>query len=173
MARFVSRTFRGQGRVAPRRATQWLGSTDETAMTQLAAGTTILDQSLAFAEPATIVRTRGGILLISDQAASAEQAHGALGMLVLSDEALAIGVTAVPKPMTNNDSDLWFLWEPWAIGLTPASDVDVGSNWISFDSKAQRKVNDGTSVAVVIENQSSAFGCQYLIQFRMLLKLHG
>ncbi len=50
----------------PRRATQWLGSADSTTFTTLANSGGVFDQSFAFAEDATIIRTRGSLWVSSD-----------------------------------------------------------------------------------------------------------
>ena len=47
----------------------------------------------------------------SDQSAATELFIGNLGLAVVSDQATAVGVTAVPTPATDRGSDLWFLIE--------------------------------------------------------------
>jgi len=91
------------------RKTEWTASADTTDYTQLAAATAILDQSLAFEQPNTIIRVRGSISVLSDQEAQSERPFGAYGFAVVSDQALAIGVTAVTTPMADAISDLWFV----------------------------------------------------------------
>ncbi len=165
-----------RGRVGPKRAVQWVASVDSTGPTPLAAATAVLDQSFGFGEDATIVRLRGGLWVQSDQQTATETAFGALGFAVVSDQALAIGITAVPTPITDEASDLWFLWEPFAAAVRFASGVGFDSNPMQhtvLDSKAMRKVNDGTSVVAVVENASASAGLTYVLKFRMLVKLHG
>ncbi len=162
-----------RGRVE-RRATQWLASTIETAQSNLAASSVVLDQSFAFGEKATIVRVRGALWVGSDQEAAEEKIFGAIGMAVVTNQALAIGVTAVPLPIQDQGSDNWLLWLPFFADVRPTSAVGVEYNTFSrveFESKSMRKVDDGDSVVVVLEN-SATFGMQYLLEFRMLVKLH-
>ena len=61
--------------------------------------------------PFTVVRTRGFYHVRSDQNAADETYHAAIGACVVSDQAVAIGVTAVPTPNTDRASDLWFVYE--------------------------------------------------------------
>jgi len=159
-----------------RRATQWLQSAIDTGSTSLAAGAAVLDQSFAFGEKATIVRTRGRLWVKSDQIASTEEPFGAIGLAVVTDQAFAIGVTAVPTPITDASSDNWFLWEPWQASMVAATQVGFsGDSWTGYelDSKAMRKVDDGDTVVVVLENTSGAHGCEFIVTFRMLVKLHA
>ncbi len=159
-----------------RRATQWLAGAPVGNEVALAAATSVLDQVFAFGEDATIVRTRGRLWVASDQQVATEDASGAIGFSVVTDQAAAIGVTAVPKPVADQSSDNWFLWEPWATKFFFGSAVGFdakGFSVIELDSKAQRKVDDGDNVAVVLQNNSSTAGIVFHLQFRMLVKLHG
>ncbi len=125
--------------------------------------------------PFTIVRTRIAHYVRSDQVAADEDYIGAVGMAVVTDQALAIGVTAVPTPLTDAASDSFFLWNAIAGHLefeTNAGYRNTGE-MAQVDSKAMRKVEDGFDVAVTIENGSSPFlGTQTTLIGRMLIKLH-
>ena len=158
-----------------RRATQWLGSADQTDRTGLAAATAIFDQFFNFGEDATIVRTRGSLWVSTDQSANNEEPFGALGFSVVTDQAAAAGVASLPTPITDEASDNWFLWIPWMAGLRVADATGIMNPWVEykFDSKAMRKVDDGDNVVVMLENASAADGALFIIKFRMLVKLHG
>jgi len=172
--RFATRGVRFSSR-APRRATQWVGSTDETAVTTLAASSAVLDQSFGFSEPATIVRVRGALWIASDQLSATERPFGAIGFATVTDQALAIGITAVPIPILDSPSEQWLLWQPFFTDFTFLNSTGaVTGNFKRFDldSKAMRKMNDGTSVVVVLQNASTV-GLDFLLEFRMLVKLHG
>ena len=171
--RIVQRTFRG--RVTPRRSTQWIGSTDETTVTALGASSVVLDQSFPFGEPATIVRIRGGLWVQSDQLATTERAFGAIGMAVVTDQALAIGVTAVPTPITDSPSEEFLLWAPFYTDVQRGDGTGFIFNsaaYVPLESKAMRKVDDSRAIVVVLQNISGV-GMNYLMHFRMLVKLHG
>ena len=49
-----------------RRATQWLASTAENGLTSLNANTSVMDQTFAFGEDGTVIRTRGTLFMKSD-----------------------------------------------------------------------------------------------------------
>ena len=158
-----------------RRETRWIASTDETALTNLAAGTAILDQSLGGAvDPFTIIRTRGHVWIGSDQTTSSEDPFGAFGMAIVSDQVVAVGVTAVPTPFTEDDSDYWFVHDYFAQGLRVLD--ATGASWAGlidtpFDSKAMRKVNPDESCIFVLENGSSSHAFDFLVKFRQLIKV--
>ncbi len=165
----VPRNFKGT-----RRATDWVASSVETAVTSLAAATAVLDQTLDFAEPGTVVRTRGQIMVQTDQDAGTETPFGALGMAIVSDQAAAIGITAVPTPTTDQASDAFFMWQALVAPMRFASAVGIHqvAQVFEFDSKAMRKFDENETLIVVVENASSSAAMQFLMQFRQLIKLH-
>ena len=57
--------------------------------------------------PFTIVRTRLLIGFASDQFSAAENPEGVLSMGIVKDTATAIGITAVPTPITEVDNDFF------------------------------------------------------------------
>ena len=163
-----------------RRQTQWLASADATGVTTLAGAAKILDQSLTAAEltllPFTVVRVRGLIYVQSDQVAADEQQFGGVGMAVVSDLAIAAGVASIPDPITNEDSDLWFMHRFFSYGMLIGSGAGTGvptpnGTTFEFDSKAMRKVEEGSDIAVVLANATAA-GFRYWLKFRLLVKLH-
>ena len=125
--------------------------------------------------PFTIVRSRLDFHIASDQEVNDELQQVALGMAVVSDQALAIGVTAVPTPFTDIDSDLWFLHDilttQFLLGSAVGFSGDFGIGR-SVDSKAMRKVEDGSDILISIETSSISAGVQVVKAGRMLLKLH-
>ncbi len=169
------RGFVRTGRVSEKRLTQWVGSADISTQVALAAGAAVLDQSLVLTGlPATVVRTRGIITVYSDQTAANEEPFGAIGMCVVSDQALAIGVTAVPTPITDSGSDLFFLHQYFAAPVKATTDIAFAnvSQTYGFDSKAMRKISEDESLIIVVENASATAGLNYLLQFRMLIKVN-
>ena len=169
----------GRGFSPVRRSSIWLGSAVQTAVDSLAAATVTLDQSIVGAQiqalgNGTIARTRGTLWVASDQVIAQEDPFGALGMIVITEAARVAG--AVPGPGTTPDADQWFVHLFWKASMqvsaaAPAS-LAGGSFWsrYEFDSKAQRKVEDGQAIAVVMENNSAAHGARFLINFRMLYR---
>ncbi len=161
------------------RETAWFGGVF-TRVTMAAASTAVITTSLNAAalalRPFTIVRTRGVIHLRSDQLAAREDFAAIYGNAVVSDQAVAIGVTAVPTPVTDNASDLWFVNEAicGSFGfITGSGSLMDGSNLDrTFDSKAMRKVEDGQDVIGVVETSGGSDGAIMLVFRRMLVKLH-
>ena len=163
---------------SPRRETVWVGSADESVTTALTGGAVVFDQQLTAGILAlrsfTVIRTRGWVAVWSDQAAAFEVPFGGLGMAVVSDQAAAIGVTAVPTPITDEGSDLWFQYQHFICsGAGQAASQSNSGQIFPFDSKAMRKVEDGQDIVVTLENAAAAgIGLLYVVKFRMLLKLH-
>jgi len=127
--------------------------------------------------PFTIVRTRGNLFMASDQIVTSEDQECAYGWAVVSEQALAIGVTAVPTPVTDSDSDLWFVYEPLQSRMLVSSAIGVvagGGAGVSrvVDSKAMRKVEEGQQVVGVAEVPSTSEGIRLYSYFRILIKLH-
>ncbi len=180
MADRIRRNFRSSG---VRRATKWLGGADPTAKTTLAAATAVLAQSFTSAQidvlaPAggTIVRTRGILWVASDQVVSSEEPIGALGMMVVRDQARIAGVGSIPTPVTESPDDGFFLHQ-WMFGgimfaQQDATGVNIWNGWhrYDFDSKAQRKFTGDDAIVVTLENSSASHGLAFLLAFRMLVK---
>ncbi len=123
--------------------------------------------------PFTVVRTRMNWLCRSDQSAATETFIGNFGFAVVSDQAVAIGVTAMPTPATDLGSDLWFLIDQW-IGRWELVGTDVKDNLVSqkIDSKAMRKVDIGEDIVGTVEAGIGGSGVNVLTAGRMLVKLH-
>ena len=172
------RTFRSvRGGRSQRRETVWGGiSFFETTIATTSTAVLITSLSAGFLamRPFTIIRTHIHLWLRSDQAAAQEFQRAALGAAVVSDQSVAIGVTAVPTPITDSDSDLWFLHQFWAAPVrigTDATGIYRAAYQVEFDSKAMRRLTGDESIVVVVENGSAANGAQYNLSFRMLLKV--
>ena len=161
-----------------RRETSWSAVT--ATRTTLVAGTPVLftgfgADTLA-QRPFTIIRVRGYGHIASDQIAASEGYMAHIGLSVVSEQALAIGVTAVPNPVADRGSDLWFVYESFAsrILFGDATGFNDGAGVSrTWDSKAMRKVEEGQDVAWVEENEAGTFGGAILTRVgRILIKLH-
>ena len=170
---------RGGGFAAASRQTRWL-DIPWTVSVLSTTSSAVLALTLTAAElalrPFTIVRTRGILHVTSDQFVAAETARISLGLAVVSDQAVAIGVTAVPTPETDRASDLWFVYESLGSSFVIASNsgfTEPTGRLLHWDSKAMRKVEEGQDVAVVLENSAlSSNGSITEVAGRMLIKLH-
>ncbi len=170
------RTFRG--RSGTRRESLWIG-VPAVDVTLAAAGSALLIGTLNAAalalRPFTIVRVRGFWHVRLDQTAALEDWGASLGYSVVSDQAAAVGVTAVPLPEDDLGSDMFFVHEFnygtfGFISGVGAQEIGVGR---SYDSKAMRKLDDGQDLAITV--QVPAAGPQsatILHAARILVKLH-
>jgi len=170
------RTIRGVRREV--RETSWLrvGGSATTAIA--AADTAVLAGGFLAAtlalRPFTVVRTHIFMTVSSDQQAALEDFNVAYGHAVVSDQAFAIGVTAVPTPVADAGSDLWYLhqWLGGRLQFNTAAGFGDYSIHHHIDSKAMRKVEDGQDMAIVLETGSGSNGVRVFTAGRMLIKLH-
>ena len=167
----------------PIRPSKWLASADVTTTTALPSNSVLLHQSFAAAAiqavaPAggTIVRTRGVLWIRADQQTAFEDPVGALGFMVVRDSARAIGITAVPTPVTDSPDDAFFVHQWWNASMgfnqVDATGVQIWlpMNRYVFDSKAQRKFTGDDAIVVTLENSNAADGARLQLSFRMLIK---
>ena len=165
---------RGRGRLGSRRETSWLAidpGVDTVSATAILAGS--LNAAALAKRPFTVIRTILEVHIGSDQLAADELQLAAVGMAVVSDQAVAIGVTAVPTPVTDLASDLWFLHQTLisSFFFVNASGIDAdGGHHYSIDSRAARKVNDDQDVILVVEGAAIASGASVTSMGRMLIK---
>jgi len=169
---------RGGRTRAPRRKTTWLEIESTSTTLTSAGGTTlnVLTAAEAAKRPFTIIRTHLELMVQSDQFAASEFQVGALGIVVVSDQARAIGVTAIPTPVTDAGSDMFFLHQWFMSNFTFVSSVGfsegrAAANFYTVDSKAMRKVNDDQDVMVVAEmDPSVGSGLILHVSGRLLIK---
>ena len=180
MARVIGRRSRTSVVGVARRKTQWVASVDVTAVTNIAANTILLDSvsnaAVLSLRPFTVVRVRGTLWVQSDSEAADRTPFGAVGFAVVSDNAASIGVTAVPHPIADEDSSLWFVYQYFLASRTfvSAAGIQGTEDWgrYDFDSKAMRKVEVGSTIATVIQNRAAVGGVNYIWKYRYLVKLH-
>jgi hypothetical protein len=160
------------------RETLWIGIS-ETVTTLAAANTATLINALnapALAlTPFTIVRTVGFMGIRSDQTGVSETYDGAIGFSVVTAQALAIGITAVPTPWTDQGSDAFYVHQVMMqrfLFITGAGVESGMLSWKEYDSRAMRKVNDDEDIAFVAETSSLSTGAVIHHAARMLVKLH-
>jgi hypothetical protein len=94
---------RGTAAISQKRLTSWFQFAPVSATFTGTGGTIMfsLNAAALALRPFTIVRSRFTYGVISDQAASLEDQVGAVGIAVVSDQAVAVGATAVPTPITD------------------------------------------------------------------------
>ncbi len=137
---------------------------------------TSLNAAALALRPFTIERTRGVIGISSDQIAASESYNAHYARAVVSDQATAIGVTAVPTPSTDSASDLFFVFESIFGALRFNTGVGVylddSHTDRTFDSRGKRKVEDGQDVISIVETSAISLGAIVTSFARTLVKLH-
>jgi len=135
----------------------WAGSEFEAQT--IAANTAVLIGTFVLSNAGideTVLRTLARFVVRTDQVAATEFQIGALGLIVVSDQAISVGITAVPHPIADIADDGWFVHMPIVqafelgdnTGFTYAPTYEV-------DSKAKRVIHDGQSIGIVVENSST------------------
>ena len=153
--------------------TNW-GRLASPAWVTVAAATKVLFVPFLLDNPGiseTIRRTRGRFGFHSDQGAGLEELSGAFGAVIVTDAAAAIGITAIPGPVTDASDDNWFLWESFMGNLSNNVGGNIASTnvpMVAFDSKAMRKVETGFQVAFVVENASATTGLNFIMSISLL-----
>ncbi len=155
----------------------WLGGAPLVSAFTVGGGTILgtLNAAALALRPFTIVRIRQTLAWKSDQTAATERQIGAVGFAVVSDQAVAIGITAVPTPVTDLASDLWMLHQFFMSHFTVTSAIGSESQYhqIDVDSKAMRKVEDGQDLVEVGELATGlSDGFSLSDASRILIKLH-
>ena len=119
--------------------------------------------------PFTIVRTHLDLFVRSDQSAAVEDPFGAFGAIVVSDQASATGVNAVPSAIANGDAP-FFVWQGFALQGGAAPATADGEHW-TIDSKSMRKVGNNEDIVFVVTNANAADGLSIYFNGRILVKL--
>ncbi len=120
----------------------------------------------------TILRVVGGISVLSDQAISEETQVGAFGMILVTDAAVSVGITAIPGPVTDGADDGWFVHQSFF--QTTKNDVSSPADrWYGIDSKAKRIASEGQQIALVCENFHATHGLVIGRFVRMLSMVRG
>ena len=164
-----------QRMVAARRKTFWIAGvvTSNTAVTAATQLTTLNAAALAL-RPFTVIRSRGWVSFGSDQVGIDELQVVHYGATVVSQEADSIGVTAMPAPGSSNGSD-WFVYTSGAMRFEFGTAVGINpdmTNRLEFDSKAMRKVEEGSTVVTIVEPDAASSGIRVIAFNRILIKLH-
>ncbi len=170
MPRRVGRQFRS----GVRRLTAWSATAPETQWIALAAGTSVIDSTFTTAAGSvTVVRSRGLLSVVTDQEAADEQPFGAVGIAIVSDQAVAAGVGSVPSPYTEPESDFWLLHQFWSAEARIGDGTGFArlSQVFELDSKAMRKVSDDETLILMMENGNATDGILYRLDMRFLVKL--
>ena len=156
----------------------WAGTVTATATT-VPAASKVLVGGFSLSNPnidETILRVVGALAVSSDQQAASELQLGGFGMILVSDAAVAVGITAIPGPVTDIADDGWFVYVPISQHMTFISAVGVlpeVAHIYQFDSRAKRRVQEGQQIAIVAENAHATHGFKLTTTLRMLSMITG
>ena len=133
---------------------------------------------LALDSEATLVRIRGMVHVhLLTASAVGDGFIGAVGLGIVTSEAFAIGVTAIPSPLGENDWDGW-MWHSFFDVRAITATIADGANamaidqHIELDSKAMRKFSSNQVLAGVVGvSESGAATMELNAQCRILLKI--
>ena len=161
----------------PRRKTTWFQFAPLSQVVTTGATLVFSLNAAALAlRPFTFIRSYWSLYTMSDQVAADEIFGAAFGLAIVSDQASAIGVTAIPTPVTDMASDLFFghvnMWGAVSDGGTGTGAITGVKH--ELDSKAMRKVDVGQDLAVVVEGYQGTVGggTKILMAGRMLIKVN-
>ena len=172
MARRGGRTFtRGV-----RRPVDWSASANQSAMVPVAAATAVLLESFTpIVGGETVIRTRGIFTWQTDQLIASEDQFGAVGMCVVTAQAVSVGISAIPHPATDAAWGGWLWHSFFASSWSFLSSTGVEANiqhQIIIDSKAMRKVDEDERLVMVCENTNATQGFLVANSERILSKVH-
>ena len=109
--------------------------------------------ALVLESAVTLVRIRGDFLFFLKTAtAVGDGFSGALGIGLVTNEAFAVGATAVPGPVSEADWNGWVFHTFFNV-LSPLGGSSGGATHqrITMDSKAMRKWSEGMTLVPVLE----------------------
>ena len=164
MSRFVRR--------APKRKTVWVGTASSASVAVASAASVIhssfVPSALSMLAP-TIVRVRGFFSIFPSVLTADLTWFGAYGLCIVSDEALAIGTTAIPRPHDDDDWPGWLVHGYFGghVEADAAGPLLTQPTSFSVDSKAMRKVGVNESVVWMVEAQLGAVTA--VLQARVLM----
>ena len=163
-----------------RRRTGWEVGPGDSTLTNFASTQSVILGlgAQALLDGLTLVRLRGSFRALLTAVAGANDGFaGAVGIGIVTAEAFAIGLTAMPLPLTDMEWDGWLYYRPFSVQSNTATIADgVNSGGVNLefpvDSKAMRKLREGDTIfaaAQVVENGTSVMDIHF--DSRILLKL--
>ena len=148
------RDFRGssRGTAAARRRTAWEDGPGGTGAQSLTSSTSVIVGSGAASlrDGQTLARIRGNLRITARAlAAAGDHMAGAFGIGIVKAPAFAIGITAIPTPITEQDDEDWLFWSAIAVG--GLVNEGLGLMNIPIDTKAMRKLSIGDTIYGCLE----------------------
>ncbi len=151
-----------------RQVTDW-GRIAATVQTTVAAGTKALLISTQPTESdETVRRTILQVHIGTDTPGATEFQSGAVGCFIANEAAVTAGAASLLGPVTDQNSDAWLLWAAFVQGTIGGVAVNYqprSGRVYTFDSKGQRKLQEGQRHVVMVENANATHG--FVIQVSM------
>ena len=149
---------RGRARLPSRRRKGWEeGVMGGVVVTQTASGSIFVGSAVTpTLDGLTLLRLRGSLFLgLRAGAAGVDRVRGAFGIGIATAAAVAVGVTAVPTPVTEQSWDGWIYWENFYLenqdGTTQTYEDGSGLVRMPIDTKAMRKLTEDDAIYAAIE----------------------
>ena len=171
MARRLARGGRSGISIPPRqRSMDWARATSGALVTVPVSSKVILASfTEATGIDVTVRRSVGMLFVQSDQSAAQEVQAGAFGMCVVNGTAAALGVTAIPGPVTDDDDELWGGYLGFVAAGEAGTEAPISGIQYPFDFKAMRKIPGGSFQIFIIENASSAAALEVMVSVSSLV----
>ncbi len=123
--------------------------------------------------PGTLTRIRGNVLVSIDGPVDNDKVMAAAGLILVTEEQLAVGTSAIPNPADINDLDadwIWHQWMPMLSQAVVASQMDETYFRAVIDSKAMRRVKPTQTLVMRFGNiaQAGTPGLDYMSGCRVL-----
>ncbi len=159
---------------AARRQSSWEEGPGGGGVTsRTSSGVAIIGAGLTFlADGDTLVRLRGNLVLRNASGAGATDSFvGAFAIGITTASAFAIGVTAVPTPLTEQDWDGWIYWVQYSVfGADLSAPAAIQRETI--DTRAMRKLRQDDVIYGAVEDvETGAMTMQVTFDSRILRKL--
>ncbi len=161
---------------APRRRTMWTRArTEEQVITTNAVGAIVLVNASAnvlFTE-VTITRIVGSIYMRGTDAGPWEAFPYSMGIVTVTEQANAIGVSALPDPESQEGVD-WMYWRASqlsGIGEPTDASSNLYQERIELDLRSQRRLKENNTDCNLIIKNASAFSMTVSVGLNVLLKL--
>jgi len=109
----------------------------------------------------TLVRLRGDLYIrLIAAAASGDIMSGWFGIGITSTQGFAVGITAVPTPVTELAEENWIFMHHWSVESVQDAEAlnrgGIGGLHIPVDTKAMRKFNVGDVMYAAVEASSTS-----------------
>ena len=103
----------------------------------------------------TLIRSRGMFNVHFDPTSTADTVHVGLGLMLITNDAFAIGSTAAPGPISDADYDwIWYhvlqMGPAWT-ATESGNDLQQNTGYMEIDSKAMRKMKPNQTLCFAAE----------------------